>query len=91
MLDILLVFKVIVDSKRRLQTWIKHEGRQPMIKGLEHLYYEKRQECLGLFSLEKRQLCGDITEVSKSMYVEEKVGKGSFFSLSHNIRNGGTQ
>ena len=57
-----------------------------MIKGLEHLY-EERLSNLGLFSLQKRRLRGDLINVYKHLQGNERqMDEAMLFSMVHTSR-----
>jgi len=60
-----------------------------MIRGMEHLPYEERLKQLGLFSLQKRRLWGDL--ITAFQYLKEaykKAGEGLFTRACSNRTRG---
>ena len=60
-----------------------------MLRGLEHLSYEERLRKLGLFSLEKRKLWGDLMVAFQCMKGEYKQEGGLLFTRVDSDGKGG--
>jgi len=53
-----------------------------MVHGWKNIVYDDRLEILGLISLEKRRLRGDLIEVFKILTDRENIDKHQFFTPS---------
>ena len=60
-----------------------------MIRGLEHLLHEDRLRELGLFSLEKRRLRGDLIAAFQYLKEAYKQEENQLFERVDNSRTGG--